>query len=178
MVQYQNYFKEFIKYSARAKLSTKSMQRALELTQSVPQRANDVGLIDSIEHYPGDKYKLGKIYRHDLFLVSEGDQQPVDRYVFLFNNKIMLTEYDSNKEPPSRKHTATIRLDKYTVSTVKGQEDTLELKPNEPGLPQLRIRAKDINRMEIVRQAWLKDIQEMQEQQSLFLLLLHDFKPF
>lgn len=43
------------------------MQRALELTQSVPQRANDVGLIDSIEHYPGDKYKLGKIYRHVSF---------------------------------------------------------------------------------------------------------------
>uniref|UniRef100_A0A158R4E5 SH3 domain-containing protein n=1 Tax=Syphacia muris TaxID=451379 RepID=A0A158R4E5_9BILA len=166
IVQYQNYFKEFIKYSARAKLSTKSMQRALELTQSVPQRAKDTDLIDSIENYPGDKLKLGKIFRHDLFLVWEGEQGPEERDVFLFKNKVMLTEYDNKSDPPKRKHTVTIRLDRYTVSTFPEHADTLVFKPNEPGLPDFRIRAKDIAQMEIVRQAWLKNIQEMKEQQS------------
>ncbi|VDK46518.1 unnamed protein product [Gongylonema pulchrum] len=43
------------------------------------------------------------------------------------------------------------------------EPDSLELKPNEPGLPEFRIRAKDVQSVEYVRQAWLKDIQQMKE---------------
>lgn len=58
------------------------------------------------------------------------------------------------------------------------EPDCLELKPNEPGLPEFRIRAKDIQSVEYVRQAWLKDIQHMKEgvgklnYTSVLLLLL------
>lgn len=37
------------------------------------------------------------------------------------------------------------------------------MKPHEYDLPTYRIRAKDIATMEIVRQAWLKNIQEMKD---------------
>lgn len=42
-------------------------------------------------------------------------------------------------------------------------EDAIVLKPNEPGLPAFRIRAKDILSQEFVRKAWIKDMTEMQE---------------
>uniref|UniRef100_A0A1I8ELD9 SH3 domain-containing protein n=1 Tax=Wuchereria bancrofti TaxID=6293 RepID=A0A1I8ELD9_WUCBA len=64
IVQYQNYFKEFVKYASRAKLNTKIMQKALELMMSVPERANDMIYIRNIEQYPGDLSKLGRLYRH------------------------------------------------------------------------------------------------------------------
>ena len=42
-------------------------------------------------------------------------------------------------------------------------EDAIVLKPNDPGLPAFRIRAKDLLAQEFVRKAWLKDMSEMQE---------------
>ncbi|VDO80462.1 unnamed protein product, partial [Onchocerca flexuosa] len=76
---------------------------------SVPERANDMVYIKNIEEYPGDLDKLGRLYRHDSFLVWEGEQEPTERYVFLFKNKLMFTNKNSSKDPPSYKHYATIR---------------------------------------------------------------------
>lgn len=58
---------------------------------------------------------------------------------------------------------SSFQLDKYTVKQSESEDNTLELKPNEAGLPEFRIRAKDAASVEFVRQAWLKDIQEMKE---------------
>lgn len=57
-------FQEFIKYTSRAELSTKGLQKALELTMSVPQRASDLTYIRNIQEYPGDSGKLGRLLRH------------------------------------------------------------------------------------------------------------------
>jgi 1,2-phenylacetyl-CoA epoxidase catalytic subunit len=43
------------------------------------------------------------------------------------------------------------------------EEDTIVFRPNEPGLPTFRIKAKDSESQEFVRKAWLKDILEMQQ---------------
>lgn len=40
------------------------MQKALELTLSIPQRATDLIYINNIEEYPGDVKRLGRLYRH------------------------------------------------------------------------------------------------------------------
>uniref|UniRef100_A0A7E4US93 PH domain-containing protein n=1 Tax=Panagrellus redivivus TaxID=6233 RepID=A0A7E4US93_PANRE len=161
--QYTDFFKEIIKYSARAQTSTKSMQKALELLQSIPKRAEDVAFTDNILNYPGDKTRLGRLHRHDLFQVWEGDEPVTDRYIFLFNNKLMITDKDDKPVPAVYNHYATIRLDKYTVRTFTADEDVIFLRPNEPGLPTFRIKAKDMASQEFVRKAWLKDILDMQE---------------
>lgn len=43
----------------------------------------------------------------------EGEQEPTERYVFLFKNKLMFTDKNSNKDTPSYKHYATIRVRRY-----------------------------------------------------------------
>ncbi|KAI1702785.1 rhoGEF domain-containing protein [Ditylenchus destructor] len=161
--QYEEFFKEIIKYSARAQTSTKNMQKALELIQSIPKRASEVEFTKNILNYPGDTARLGRIYRHDQFQVWEGDQEPQDKYIFLFRNKMMLTDRDNRTEIPTFKHYSTIRVDKYTVRQHTTDEDAIVFRPNEPGLPSFRMRAKDIQSQEFVRKAWLKDITEMQE---------------
>lgn len=108
--QYADFFKEIIKYSARAQTSTKSMQKALELVQSIPKRANDSSFTDNIQNYQGDTNRLGKIYRHDLFQVWESEEPPQDRYIFLFKNKLMFTEKDNKGDPPIFNHYSTIRV--------------------------------------------------------------------
>lgn len=61
-----------------------------------------------------------------------------------------------------------MQLDKYTIRISGAEPDILELEPNEPGLPEFQIRAKDVQSMEFVRQAWLKDISEMKERDGMF----------
>ncbi|CAI4230260.1 unnamed protein product [Auanema sp. JU1783] len=164
MTHYQNYFKEFVKYSARANVSTKSMQKALELCICVPQRVNDLVYTDNIKEYPGDTNKLGRLIRHDMFKVEEGEGNPPnERYVFLFNNKVMITE-KLYTEPVSYKHYATIRLDKYSVRTHSISEDVIILKPNEQGLPSFTLTPTDVSQAEFVRKAWLRDIAEEHEE--------------
>ncbi|KAK6012248.1 hypothetical protein OSTOST_22607 [Ostertagia ostertagi] len=75
----------------------------------------------------------------------------------------MITEKNDSSEPTTYTHLATIRLDKYTVTTHVLNEDVILLKPNEPGLPSFSLKPKDIARSEYVRKAWVKDITEEQE---------------
>ncbi|VDL72533.1 unnamed protein product, partial [Nippostrongylus brasiliensis] len=141
ITHYQNFFKEFVKYTARANQSSKSMQKALELTMGIPQRVHDL----------------------DSFEVAEGDETGKNCYVFLFKNKLMITEKHASSVPTSYTHLASIRLDKYTVSTHVLHEDTIILKPNEPGLPTFSLKPADLASAEYTRKAWMKDITEEQE---------------
>lgn len=65
--QYEQYFKEIIKYNTRAKCSTRSIQKALELIQSLPKRAAEAVFTANIHGYPSDIYKLGRIMRQVSF---------------------------------------------------------------------------------------------------------------
>lgn len=62
-----------------------------------------------------------------------------------------------------------IQLHKYTIRVSEADPDIFELKPNEPGLLEFQIRAKDAQSMEFIRQAWLKDINEMKGHDGMFL---------
>lgn len=177
--QYEQYFKEIIKYNTRAKCSTKSIQKALELVQSLPQRADEAVFTTNITGYPGDLFKLGRIIRHEPFQVWENEETPRDSHVFLFSRTLMITEEDASTDPPTFKHCATIRvelswltlnklailkLDKYNVRQHTTDEDSIVFKAMEQGLPSFRIKyTKDLQAGEYVRIAWLKDIIEMQD---------------
>ncbi|VDK70892.1 unnamed protein product [Litomosoides sigmodontis] len=91
------------------------MQKVLELMMSVPERATDMVHVSCIEQYPGDLNKLGRLYRHDSFLVWEGEKEPVERHVFLFKNKLMFTERNNSGDVPTYKHYATIRVKRYAI---------------------------------------------------------------
>ncbi|CAJ0570295.1 unnamed protein product, partial [Mesorhabditis spiculigera] len=158
MTHYQNYFREFVKYSSRLGVSTKGMQRALELCLSVPQRVSDLDFLENITGYPGDPLKLGRIIRHDSFLVSEGDETTTERrHAFLFRNKLMLTTKIEGS-PTKYEHIASLRLDKYTARKYGADEDTIHFKPSELGLPTFRLKSEDPGGEYVVK-AWLKDVE-------------------
>lgn len=69
--QYEQFFKEIIKYNTRAKVSTKSIQKALELIQSLPKRADEAVFTSNITNFPGDVYKLGRIVRQVSIFKTE-----------------------------------------------------------------------------------------------------------
>uniref|UniRef100_A0A914I4Y8 Uncharacterized protein n=1 Tax=Globodera rostochiensis TaxID=31243 RepID=A0A914I4Y8_GLORO len=165
--QYEDYFKEIIKYSMRIQQQQNAnmMQKALELIQSLPIRAQEIEFTKNLLDYPGDIGQLGRIYRHELFNVWEDDvQESAERYIFLFRNKMMLTDRDMKSYPPVFRHYSTMRLGKYTVRQHSREEDTMVFRPDEPGLPTFLVKPvhSDAQSREFVRKAWLRDIVDMQ----------------
>lgn len=63
--------KEFVKYSSRARESTRSMQKALELTISIPRRADHLDLLNKLVNYHGDVNRLGTLIRHVIALFEK-----------------------------------------------------------------------------------------------------------
>jgi hypothetical protein len=163
--QYQQYLKELIKYTARAELSTESLQRALELMLSIPRRATDLNYIKNIQDFPGDTVKLGRLLRHEQFRVWEGDQSSDGqlRYVFLFKSKLVFTERQDPEDPeelPEFKHVATIRLDKYDV---KEEGDLIIFTPTDPSSMTYYVQPVDKAQAEFSKQAWVKEVAEAKE---------------
>ena len=64
-------FQELIKYSSRLGDETADLQRALELMQTLPQRATDTKFISSIEGFKGNLFKLGRLLRHVSYIYLE-----------------------------------------------------------------------------------------------------------
>ncbi|CEF63660.1 Hemicentin-1 [Strongyloides ratti] len=159
--QYENFFKEFIKYSQRANCSTKSMGKALEIIKSISKRSQDLTILEKIENYTGDVTRLGEILRQDIFQVWERETPIEDQNLFLFKNKIMMVTPIKDKN--SFKHYATLRLDKYTVRGHTIDINSLVIQPNESGLPFFRVKPIDSKNQDIIVKAWEKDIYDMQE---------------
>ena len=61
---FQNFIKELIKYTARAKQDVSGLQKTLDMLLGVPHRAHDIELLKAIKGYRGNIHKLGRIIRH------------------------------------------------------------------------------------------------------------------
>ena len=53
-----------MKYGEALGDDTEELSKALELMQTVPQRATDAKFIASIEGFRGNLFKLGRLVRH------------------------------------------------------------------------------------------------------------------
>lgn len=80
---------ELVRYSACLGEDNTDLQKALELMQSVPHRAQDDKFTQSIEGYRGSIHKLGRLLAHDWFSVTLGDATK-ERYLFLFKARILI----------------------------------------------------------------------------------------
>ena len=63
-------FQELVKYGDILGDDSEELSKALELMQTIPQRATDAKFIASIEGFRGNLYKLGRLIRHVSAAVS------------------------------------------------------------------------------------------------------------
>ncbi|KFD70456.1 hypothetical protein M514_00956 [Trichuris suis] len=165
ILDYQQALKEMIRYSITANVPTDSLQRALELMLWIPKRASDLNLIHNILDLPTETAKLGRLLRHEQFEVWQDslDRPKGQLHVFLFKTKIVATEKVEPEDPdevPEFKHVFTVRLDKYDIREYLGNSNIVQLVPVDASLPTYFFKATAPDNAEIVKQAWIKDVQE------------------
>ncbi|GFW99143.1 obscurin [Trichonephila clavipes] len=155
---YQLLLKELIKYSSRLNEDTTDLQKALDFIHSINTRTKDLLYIQAIEGCKGDLLKIGRILKHEVFDVCEGNEVSAsERYVFLFKGRVFVTEKRITSEKESYHVTNLFRLqDVDLIETVDG--DPLKVvfkshKKNRPGFP-LSLRARSPEQ----KAAWLKEL--------------------
>ncbi|GFS49289.1 obscurin [Trichonephila inaurata madagascariensis] len=155
---YQLLLKELIKYSSRLNEDTTDLQKALDFIHSINTRTKDLLYIQTIEGCKGDLLKIGRILKHEVFDVCEGNEVSAsERYVFLFKGRVFVTEKRITSEKESYHVTNLFRLqDVELIETVDG--DPLKVvfkshKKNRPGFP-LSLRARSPEQ----KAAWLKEL--------------------
>ncbi|KAF7636567.1 DH domain-containing protein [Meloidogyne graminicola] len=107
---YEDFFKELINKTINC---TEEMKKSLNFLQLIEQQAKEPDFTKLIIGYSEDVNSLGYIYRHELFNVWEdGDLNTNggDKYIFLFNNIILITIKEEINSEILFKHYATIKL--------------------------------------------------------------------
>lgn len=79
-----------LKFSLSLKENIKDIQKALELMLSVPSRAYDSALLNSIEGYRGNISKIGRLLLHEWWTVVDKENKAHERYLFLFKSRILI----------------------------------------------------------------------------------------
>ncbi|CAK5091083.1 unnamed protein product [Meloidogyne enterolobii] len=163
MRYYEDFFKELINKNENC---TEEMKLSLNFIQLLEQRAKGPDFTKNIVGYSGD---IGRVYRNELFQVWEdGENNDCgDKYVFLLNNTMIITDKEETNGEISFKHYATINLNEYSpVRQHSTEASTLVVAPNDSNknLPTylLRIRRDNAEESEIVRRVWINDICLMQ----------------
>ncbi|KRY53788.1 Muscle M-line assembly protein unc-89 [Trichinella britovi] len=166
--EYQQFLKEMIRYSLKADLPVDSLQKALELMLWIPKRAVDLNFIQSISDLPTDASRLGRLLRHDQFRVWEKTKEGEGtlQYVFLFKSKLVFTskqESEDADEIPEFKFNYSVRIDKYELKDDPQDSSIIQLCPLDPALPVYYLQATETSDTEVVKQAWVKDLNETKE---------------
>ncbi|XP_011291978.1 obscurin isoform X5 [Musca domestica] len=87
---YQLLLKDLLKFSLSLKENIKDIQKALELMLSVPSRAYDSALLNSIEGYRGNIGKIGRLLQHEWWTLLDKEGKAHDRYVFHFKSRLLI----------------------------------------------------------------------------------------
>ncbi|KAF8768294.1 Obscurin like protein [Argiope bruennichi] len=155
---YQLLLKELIKYSTRLGEDTADLQKALDFIHSINTRTKDLQYIQVIEGCKGDLLKIGRILKHEMFDVYEGNEVSAsERYVFLFKGRLFVTEKRCTSDKETYHVTNLFRLqDVDMIENVEG--DPLKIvfkshKKSRPGFP-LSLRARSPEQ----KSAWIKEL--------------------
>ncbi|KAI7807748.1 kalirin RhoGEF kinase b isoform X1 [Triplophysa rosa] len=96
ITKYQLLLKDFLKYSSKAGLDCKELEKAVELMFLVPKQCNDMMNLGRLQGYEGKLTAQGKLLQQDTFFVTEQDSgvlsRSKERRVFLFEQIVIFSE--------------------------------------------------------------------------------------
>ncbi|XP_076316761.1 protein Obscurin-like isoform X4 [Tachypleus tridentatus] len=174
---YQRLLKELIKFTSCLNEDTSDLERALDFMMSIPQRANDLKYLNSIQGYGGSINKLGRLIRHDWLEVVEPSGIKKEQYIFLFRGRMFVTDVKRTKQDEdSYMLQRIIKLSDVEIDKVENDDRALLCKHtnhDQTGFP-LTLRAKTVEE----RDSWCQDlkvsstpptVEELKEEEEVIL---------
>uniref|UniRef100_A0A3Q2FDI3 Kalirin RhoGEF kinase b n=1 Tax=Cyprinodon variegatus TaxID=28743 RepID=A0A3Q2FDI3_CYPVA len=96
ITKYQLLLKDYLKYSSKAGMDCKQIEKAVELMSEVPKLCNDMMNLGRLQGYDGNLTNQGKLLQQETFFVTEQDagvlSRSKERRVFLFEQIVIFSE--------------------------------------------------------------------------------------
>ncbi|KAG7240412.1 hypothetical protein INR49_026983 [Caranx melampygus] len=173
ITKYQLLLKDFLKYSSKAGMDCKEIEKAVDLMSQVPKLCNDMMNLGRLQGYEGKLTSQGKLLQQETFFVTEQDagvlSRSKERRVFLFEQIVIFSELlRKGSSTPGYQFKKSIKV------SFLGLEDSVDNDPCKFVLScrgsseRFTLQAANVD----IKQVWVRHIQEVLDAQSNFLSAL------
>ncbi|NP_001314918.1 kalirin RhoGEF kinase b isoform 1 [Danio rerio] len=175
ITKYQLLLKDFLKYSTKAGLDCKEIEKAVELMSLVPKQCNDMMNLGRLQGYEGKLTAQGKLLQQDTFFVTEQDSgvlsRSKERRVFLFEQIVIFSELlRKGSSTPGYQFKKSIKVSYLSM------EEQVESDPYKFVLlcrgssERLTLQAANVD----IKKEWVQSIRELLDMQINFLTALQN----
>ncbi|MED6239129.1 hypothetical protein ATANTOWER_002172, partial [Ataeniobius toweri] len=173
ITKYQLLLKDYLKYSYKAGIDCKQIEKAVELMSEVPKLCNDMMNLGRLQGYEGNLANQGKLLQQETFFVTEQDagvlSRSKERRVFLFEQIVIFSELlRKGSSTPGYQFKKSIKV------TNLGLEETVDNDPckfvlfSRGSSERFTLQAANVD----IKQVWVGHIQNILDAQNDFLSAL------
>uniref|UniRef100_A0A672SZZ1 Kalirin RhoGEF kinase b n=1 Tax=Sinocyclocheilus grahami TaxID=75366 RepID=A0A672SZZ1_SINGR len=164
------YLKDFLKYSTKAGLDCKEIEKAVELMSLVPKQCNDMMNLGRLQGYEGKLTAQGKLLQQDTFFVTEQDSgvlsRSKERRVFLFEQIAIFSELlRKGSSTPGYQFKKSIKVSYLSMEEHVESDPCKFVLSCRGSSERLTLQAANID----IKKEWVQSIRELLDMQINFL---------
>uniref|UniRef100_A0A8C2CCY3 Kalirin RhoGEF kinase n=1 Tax=Cyprinus carpio TaxID=7962 RepID=A0A8C2CCY3_CYPCA len=175
ITKYQLLLKDFLKYSTKAGLDCKEIEKAVELMSLVPKQCNDMMNLGRLQGYEGKLTAQGKLLQQDTFFVTEQDSgvlsRSKERRVFLFEQIVIFSELlRKGSSTPGYQFKKSIKVSYLSMEEHVESDPCKFVLSCRGSSERLTLQAANID----IKKEWVQSIRELLDLQINFLTALQN----
>uniref|UniRef100_A0A672T374 Kalirin-like n=1 Tax=Sinocyclocheilus grahami TaxID=75366 RepID=A0A672T374_SINGR len=175
ITKYQLLLKDFLKYSTKAGLDCKEIEKAVELMSLVPKQCNDMMNLGRLQGYEGKLTAQGKLLQQDTFFVTEQDSgvlsRSKERRVFLFEQIAIFSELlRKGSSTPGYQFKKSIKVSYLSMEEHVESDPCKFVLSCRGSSERLTLQAANID----IKKEWVQSIRELLDMQINFLTALQN----
>ncbi|XP_059427564.1 kalirin RhoGEF kinase b isoform X1 [Carassius carassius] len=175
ITKYQLLLKDFLKYSTKAGLDCKEIEKAVELMSLVPKQCNDMMNLGRLQGYEGKLTAQGKLLQQDTFFVTEQDSgvlsRSKERRVFLFEQIVIFSELlRKGSSTPGYQFKKSIKVSYLSMEEHVESDPCKFVLSCRGSSERLTLQASNID----IKKEWVQSIRELLDLQINFLTALQN----
>uniref|UniRef100_A0A8C2JZM5 Kalirin RhoGEF kinase n=1 Tax=Cyprinus carpio TaxID=7962 RepID=A0A8C2JZM5_CYPCA len=170
ITKYQLLLKDFLKYSTKADLDCKEIEKAVDLMSLVPKQCNDMMNLGRLQGYEGKLTAQGKLLQQDTFFVTEQDSgvlsRSKERRVFLFEQIVIFSELlRKGSSTPGYQFKKSIKVSYLSMEEHVDSDPCKFVLSCRGSSERLTLQAANID----IKKEWVQSIRELLDKQINFL---------
>ncbi|KAK7144341.1 hypothetical protein R3I94_010684 [Phoxinus phoxinus] len=175
ITKYQLLLKDFLKYSTKAGLDCKELEKAVELMSLVPKQCNDMMNLGRLQGYEGKLTAQGKLLQQDTFFVTEQDSgvlsRSKERRVFLFEQIVIFSELlRKGSSTPGYQFKKSIKVNFLSLEENADSDPCKFVLLSRGSSERLALQAANVD----IKKEWVQSIQKLLDMQINFLTALQN----
>ncbi|XP_052456553.1 kalirin isoform X1 [Carassius gibelio] len=175
ITKYQLLLKDFLKYSTKAGLDCKEIEKAVELMSLVPKQCNDMMNLGRLQGYEGKLTAQGKLLQQDTFFVTEQDSgvlsRSKERRVFLFEQIVIFSELlRKGSSTPGYQFKKSIKVSYLSMEEHVDSDPCKFVLSCRGSSERLTLQAANSD----IKKEWVQSIRELLDMQINFLTALQN----